>query len=196
MKVTSATYLRSALRPGQYPKDGRPEIAFVGRSNVGKSSLMNTLLGKKGLAKTSGTPGKTQTLNFFDVNNRFYFVDLPGYGYAKVPRSVKENWGRVMTGYLRDRPSLRLVIQLLDARHQPTAKDLEMLEILDAARVPTLVAATKIDKLKRAERARNLKAIPQALDLDPDALILPFSSVTGEGRRELWAVIEDQLAPP
>lgn len=194
MKVTSATYLLSAMRPGQYPKDGRPEFAFVGRSNVGKSSLMNVLLGRKGLAKTSSTPGKTQTLNFFEINRRFYFVDLPGYGYAKVPVAVKENWGRVMMGYLRDRPGLCMVAQLVDARHKPTAKDIEMLELLDEAEVPTLIVATKIDKLKRSERARNLRTIPEVLDLGEDALVLPFSSVTGEGRRELWGVIEDQLA--
>src|SRR5690606_1138545 len=109
MRIQSATFLKSAMQPDQYPRDGRPEIAFVGRSNVGKSSLLNSLLGKKGLAKTSSTPGKTQTINFFDINNRFYFVDLPGYGFAKVPLAVKEAWGRVMTAYLTDREPLKLV---------------------------------------------------------------------------------------
>lgn len=182
------------MDPEQYPNDRRPEFAFVGRSNVGKSSLMNALLGRNGLAKTSGTPGKTQTINFFDVNGRFYFVDLPGYGFAKVPLHVKNHWGRVMTAYLRDRPPLRLVAQLVDGRRKPTEDDLEMLELLDEAEVPTLIVATKMDKLKRSQRRRNLDTIRHTLELDDDALIIPFSTVSGEGRRELWAVIEDSLA--
>ncbi len=193
MKVTSAKFLTSALRPGQYPKDGRPEFAFAGRSNVGKSTLLNNLLNKKGMAKTSSTPGKTQTINFFDINGRIYFVDLPGYGYAKVPKSVKANWGRVMTAYLSERDPLRLVVQLLDARHKPTDNDLDMLELLDHAEVPTLIAATKIDKVKRSQRNRNLATIRQTLELDADALVLPVSGVTGEGVRQLWAVIDDLL---
>lgn len=194
MKITSATFVSSVMDPEQYPNDRRPEFAFVGRSNVGKSSLMNALLGRNGLAKTSGTPGKTQTINFFDVNGRFYFVDLPGYGFAKVPLHVKNHWGRVMIAYLRDRPPLRLVAQLVDGRRKPTENDLEMLELLDEAEVPTLIVATKMDKLKRSQRRRNLDTIRQTLELDDDALIIPFSTVSGEGRRELWAVIEDSLA--
>lgn len=194
MKITSATFVSSVMDPEQYPNDRRPEFAFVGRSNVGKSSLMNALLGRNGLAKTSGTPGKTQTINFFDVNGRFYFVDLPGYGFAKVPLHVKNHWGRVMIAYLRDRPPLRLVAQLVDGRRKPTENDLEMLELLDEAEVATLIVATKMDKLKRSQRRRNLDTIRHTLELDDDALIIPFSTVSGEGRRELWAVIEDSLA--
>jgi len=190
MKVTEAKFVISAVHPDQFPQDGRPEVAFVGRSNVGKSSLLNALLQRKRMAKTSGTPGKTQTINFFDVNGAIYFTDLPGYGYAKVPKKVKEHWGRVMTAYLATRKTLRLVVHLVDARHPPTDKDLDMLALLDRAEVPTLIAATKIDKLKRSERARNLRTIRKTLGLDEDALIIPFSAVSGEGVRPIWQVVD------
>ena len=193
MKVTSAQFLLSAMAPKYYPKDGFPEFAFVGRSNVGKSTLMNTLLGRKGLAKTSSTPGKTQTVNFFDINGKIFFVDLPGYGYAKVPKTMKRKWNLVMGEYLRSRETLRLVVQLVDARHGPTDKDLEMLSLLDEAQVPTLIVATKIDKLKRGQRKKNLDQIRKKLGLDEDALIIPFSGVTKEGKREIWRIIDDLM---
>ena len=194
MKILSATFLKSALKPDDYPRDGRPEFAFVGRSNVGKSSLMNALLGRKGLAKTSGTPGKTQTINFFDINGKFYFVDLPGYGYAKVPKTLKDAWNRVMTQYLRQREPLRMAAVLLDARHVPTDNDLHMLELLENAEVPTLLVATKIDKLKQSERKTNLRRIHEAVGLDEEGLVVPFSAITGEGVRPLWAIIEGMLS--
>lgn len=194
MKIVSATFLKSALKPDDYPRDGRPEFAFVGRSNVGKSSLMNALLGRKGLAKTSGTPGKTQTINFFDINGKFYFVDLPGYGYAKVPKTLKDAWNRVMTQYLRQREPLRMAAVLLDARHVPTDNDLHMLELLENAEVPTLLVATKIDKLKQSERKTNLRRIREAVGLDEEGLVVPFSAITGEGVRPLWATIEGMLS--
>ena len=194
MKIHSAKYLKSAMGPGDYPMNRYPEFAFVGRSNVGKSSLLNCLLGRKGLAKTSGTPGKTQTINFFDVNNALYFVDLPGYGYAKVPLPVKKKWGAVVTAYLQDREPLRLVVVLLDARHPPNDNDAYMLEQLDAAEVPTLIVATKSDKLKRSQRNACWKAIRESLDLDADALIIPFSAVTQEGMGDVWNVIDELLA--
>jgi GTP-binding protein len=191
MKVVSATFVGSYMRPEQYPRDGRPEFAFVGRSNVGKSTLLNKLLNRKGLAKTSGTPGKTQTVNFFDINGKVYFVDLPGYGYAKVPVSVKNKWGEVMSAYLSARPQLRLVIQLVDARHKPSEKDIEMLALLDEAQVPTLIAATKVDKVKPSEYRRNMQLIKDTLELADDALIVPASGLTGNGVKELWEVIDD-----
>lgn len=191
MKITSAEFIKSTLEPIQYPQDGRPEIAFVGRSNVGKSSLLNKLLGRKGLAKTSGTPGKTQTLNFFEINRAFYFVDLPGYGYAKVPKTLKEQWNRVMFAYLQEREPLRLVVSLMDSRHKPSDNDLQMLELLEAAEVPTVIVATKVDKLKKLERERNLATMHEHLELDEESMILPFSSETGEGVRPLWEVIGD-----
>lgn len=186
-----ARFLTSAIRPDQYPRDGRPEIAFVGRSNVGKSSLLNALLGRKGLAKTSSRPGKTQLLNFFEVGTDFYFVDLPGYGFAEVPLSVKQEWSRVMTAYLADREPLQMVALLVDARHKPSELDLDMLAQLDEAEVPTLLVATKVDKLKRNERKKHLARIREVLELDEEALIVPFSSESGEGRKELWAVIDE-----
>lgn len=194
MIVTTAKFLKSTIRSQDYPKDRRPEFAFLGRSNVGKSSLMNALLGKKGLAKTSSTPGKTQTINFFDINGRFYFVDLPGYGFAKAPLKVKAQWGRVVNAYIEHREPLRLVVMLLDSRHAPSAQDHELLEFLDLVEVPTLLVATKIDKLKRSERGRNLKRIRESLALSEEALILPFSAVKGEGKKELWSVIEEILS--
>ena len=193
MKVQTAKFVKSALKREEYPRDRRPEVAFVGRSNVGKSTLLNTLLGRQGLAKTSGTPGKTQTINFFDVNGSIYFVDLPGYGYAKVPKQLKAQWNRVMVEYVQDREPLCMVAALVDARHEPTAQDHEMLAILDEAEVPTLVVATKIDKLKRSQRKTNLERIRRSLDLDDDALVLPFSGVSKEGLRELRDVIDDCL---
>ncbi len=193
MKIQSAEFVCSVMRPDQYPRDGKPEIAFAGRSNVGKSSLMNALLKRKGLAKTSGTPGKTQTLNFFDINRKLYFVDLPGYGYAKVPKTVKAIWNAAMAVYLRDREPLRLVVQLLDSRHDVSDKDLEMIGLLAELEIPTLLVATKIDKLKRGERAKNLARIREVLELDEDALVIPTSSETGEGLPQTWDAIDDCL---
>jgi GTP-binding protein len=190
----TARFVKSAMGPDQYPRDGRPEMAFVGRSNVGKSSLLNALLGQKGLAKTSNRPGKTQTLNFFEIDNRFYFVDLPGYGFAKVPLPVKREWGKIMAAYLSGRETLRAVALLVDSRHKPSERDLEMLELLDAAEVPTLIVATKVDKLKKGDRKKNLERIRTFLELDEEALIVPFSVETGEGRRQLWEVIDEVVA--
>lgn len=193
MKLKHVAFLKSALKPEDLPRDGRPEIAFIGRSNVGKSSLLNTLLNRKGLAKTSSTPGKTQTLNYFDINGACYFVDLPGYGFAKVPMALKEQWNHYMTLYLQEREPLKLVCMLVDARHKPSALDLDMLSLLDEAAAPTLVVATKIDKLKQSERQANLTLIRETLQLDEEAFILPFSSVTREGLAPLWEVIDEQL---
>lgn len=193
MKVNHAEFVKSAMHPRDYPRDNRPEIGFVGRSNVGKSTLLNAVLKRKGLAKTSGTPGKTRTLNFFDVNGKVYFVDLPGYGYAKVPKSMKDQWVQCMTSYLTDREPLRLVAVLLDARHKPTGLDHDMLALLEEAEAPTLVVATKIDKLGRSQRAAQLRLIREELGLEKDALVLPCSGVTGEGVRELWEVIDGVL---
>lgn len=196
MRVTEATFIKSVLKADQLPKEGWAEIAFTGRSNVGKSSLLNALLRRKGLAKTSGTPGKTQTLNYFAINRKFYFVDLPGYGYAKVPLSLKAQWNVFMREYLSTRTELRLACALVDGRHAPSDNDIAMLDLLATAEVPTLVVATKIDKVKRSERHRNLKRIREGLGLDEEALIVPCSSETGEGLKEIWGVIEEWVAAP
>ena len=191
MRNVQASFVCSALLPKDFPKDQRPEFAFVGRSNVGKSSLLNTMLRRKELARTSSKPGKTQTINFFDVDGNCYFVDLPGYGYARVSRSVKDEWGKRMMDYLRGRDTIRMVALLVDARHEPADSDRHMLEILMASEKPTLIVATKFDKVKRSIRQKHLKFIREGLDLDSDALIIPFSSVTSEGVRELWEVIRE-----
>ncbi|MFP6597522.1 MAG: ribosome biogenesis GTP-binding protein YihA/YsxC [Candidatus Hydrogenedentota bacterium] len=191
MNAQQVTFVKSVYALSECPKGDIPEIAFVGRSNVGKSSLLNCIINRKGLAKTSSRPGKTQALNFFLMESQCHFVDLPGYGYAKVPLKMKEDWNRVMFSYLQEREQLGLVIHLVDARHKPTEKDLDMLSILDGAEVPTLIVATKIDKLKRGERKKNLKRIQETLELDDEAVIIPFSSETGEGRNELWTYIGD-----
>jgi GTP-binding protein len=193
MKVTSAEYVKSALEPKDFPRDRLPEFAFAGRSNVGKSSLLNRLLNRKGLAKTSKSPGKTRTINFFLVNDRMYFVDLPGYGYAKVSKSLRHTWGRMITSYLTGREPLRFVAHLIDARHPPTPNDHELLELLSDAEVPTLLVATKVDKLSKNQVASSLATIRRAFSLDSDALVVPFSSVTGAGVRELGAIVDEHL---
>lgn len=198
MKVRSCGFVKSALNLDDCPPEGRPEFAFAGRSNVGKSSLLNTLLNRRGLAKTSKTPGKTRTLNFFDVNGELYLVDLPGYGYAKAPKALQANWGKAITTYLRERKSLRLVVHLLDARHEPTQRDHELLDMLDAFARPVVLVATKVDKLKQKERATLENRIRKNLDLDDSALIIPFSCMNGEGKGPLWDVLESMTedSPP
>lgn len=171
MKVNDPKFVKSTLQP-DYPRDGRPEVAFVGRS-IGKSSLLNTLLNRRGLAKTSATPGKTQTLNFFDLDGRCYFVDLPGYGFAKVPLGMKQHWNVVMREYLAEREPLRLVVALVDARHKPTENDSMMLDLLEEAQKPTVVVATKWDKLRPSQQQPAIKLIQSTLELDEEALILP-----------------------
>ncbi len=195
MKITQAEFVKSALHASDLPRDGRPEIAFVGRSNVGKSSLLNALLGRRGLAKTSSTPGKTQTLNFFSVNSRYYFVDLPGYGFAKVPTKIKNEWGKALTDYLAMRHELRLVVVLVDGRHPPTRLDEEMLELLEEAERPVLIVATKVDKLKQAERSRVPKVVREKLDLDEEVEIVPVSAETKAGMKDLWEILDHILEP-
>lgn len=193
MKILSASYVKSAMRPEHYPSDGRPEIAFVGRSNVGKSTMLNVLLNKKGLAKTSKTPGKTQTVNFFDVNGKYYFVDLPGYGYARVSKEMREQWATVMTSYLTAKRPLRLVIVLMDSRHEPADQDLDLLDLLEDAEVPSLIVATKADKLRVSEMEAASNTIRKALGLDEDAAIVPFSAQSKQGLRDVWNIIDATL---
>lgn len=193
MKTNDVQFIKSALTPDQFPRDQKPEVAFVGRSNVGKSTLLNALFNRKGLAKTSGTPGKTRTLNFFDVGGRCYFVDLPGYGYAKVNKTMKQQWQKHMTDYLMQREPLRLAVALVDARHLPTLQDHEMLSLLEQAEVPIVLVATKIDKLKRGQRSAHLKRIREDFGLDEEAVILPFSGLTREGVQPLLSIIRDVL---
>lgn len=179
----NSEFILSANRPEHFPADGMPEIAFLGRSNVGKSSLINAIAGKKGLAFTSNTPGRTQTLNFYRIDGKLYFVDLPGYGYARVPLAAKDEWAKLIEHYLQERKTLRLSFLILDARRGWMDKDLDLKNWLEANHHPYLVVASKIDKLNQAEQHQGLKAIRQ------HAEPLPFSAVTGRGVREIWQAI-------
>lgn len=196
MKATQAQFVVSAAAPAQFPRDGLPEIAFAGRSNVGKSSLLNRLVGQKGLALVSKTPGRTRLINFFRINGEACFVDLPGYGYAAAPKSLRETWGELVEGYLRTRGELRGVVFLLDIRHEPTDRDLEMRGLLDEARLPWIPVLTKADKAGRHERGRLIRRIAKALSLPDPGLAIPFSATTGEGAREVWSAIAERLRAP
>lgn len=193
MKISSAEFARSGARAEDLIDDGAPEIAFAGRSNVGKSSLLNRLLGAR-LARTSSTPGRTQTVNYFRVNRRFWFVDLPGYGYAKAARSDRERWAKVVSSYIERDPSRRMLVQLVDARVGATPLDAQAAEYFAAVGGHRIVVATKVDKLKRGERAAALAGIRAALGPGGETALLPVSAVTGEGMRELWKSITDFLA--
>jgi len=193
MKITSVEFKKAILNLKDAPKDRKPEIAFAGKSNVGKSSLLNALFNRRNLAKTSNTPGKTRTINFFEVNSKFYFVDLPGYGYAEVSKELQEKWGELMFEYLTGRETLKLMVVLIDSRHGPNERDIQLIDFLDEQQIPTLLVATKIDKLSNSQRRPHLEMIRKSLNLDEDAIILPFSAVTKEGVAPLWKIIEDVL---
>ena len=175
---------------GWRPTPELPEVALVGRSNVGKSSLLNRLLRRRALARVSRTPGRTREINFFRVNDAFVLADLPGYGYARIAKERRAAWKPLAETYLRASPTLRGIVQLLDARHDPTADDRAMLDYLAELERPTLIVVTKIDKLPRAARITRLETLGEQLSLDPEQVI-PFSAVTGEGRDELAAAVVD-----
>ncbi|MFQ6031620.1 MAG: ribosome biogenesis GTP-binding protein YihA/YsxC [Candidatus Zixiibacteriota bacterium] len=183
-KVKNATYVKSVFNVGDLPKSRLPEIAFAGRSNVGKSSVLNKLANIRNLAKISSTPGKTRQINFFLINENLYFVDLPGYGYAKVSKSMKESWGRLVEEYLKKSENLKGVILLIDARHQPFEADLQLLEWLDFYQKEKLVVLTKTDKLSRSVLLLNSKNTSKILNLNLDSLVL-FSAKTGEGKERI-----------
>jgi len=186
MRITSAEFVTSAVTPEQFPAAVGPEIAFVGRSNVGKSSLLNSLLNRRGLAKTSSTPGKTRMINFFRVNDQLGFVDLPGYGYAQVSRTERAAWGPMVERFFRQRQSLGGVIQLIDARHAPSAEDRQRRAWLLERKVPLLTVATKVDKISRNQRLSHVKQIREALNLDESDALQLFSAQTGEGKEKVW----------
>jgi len=198
MKVTSASFVKSAFEESQWPRDRRPEVAFLGRSNVGKSSLINSLLRVKGLARTSSTPGRTQSLNFFLINERFYFVDVPGYGFARAPREVREGWGKLVTDYLAKRDSLVLSIHIVDSRHEPTTLDLQLREWLLSRGKPFLTVATKADKLSQNELHKNLARARRALGAvgggtDAGGELVAYSATTGRGRERVWHALEEAV---
>lgn len=190
----SAEFIKSATDPKHYPEDVYPEVAFVGRSNVGKSSLINALVRRKNLAKTSNTPGRTQLINFFLINGRFAFVDLPGYGFARVPEAVRQNWGPMVETYLRIRSNLRLVILIMDIRRDPAAHDIDLLQWFNHYRIPVLLVLTKIDKLSKSQvqlRARQIeKLMIEGANLNTVPHPILFSAKTGEGREAILAYIE------
>jgi GTP-binding protein len=189
MKIISAEFVKSATKPSEYPLENFPEVAIAGKSNVGKSSLINALVNRKNLAKTSSSPGRTQVINFFRVNGRLSLVDLPGYGYAKVPLEIRKTWKPMVESYLQTRREIRLVILILDARRGASADDLALLDWLDYHSIPSLIVLTKADKLSQIERARQKKALAESPLLSGKTLSF-FSAVTGEGKDELWRLIE------
>lgn len=193
MHVKSALFIKSATKPQNYPAALLPEIAFAGRSNVGKSSLINALVNRRGLVRTSSTPGRTQLINFFDINGELSLVDLPGFGFAQVPLVVKKQWGPMMRTYLETRPTLKAVVMLFDVRRVPRDEDLQMLDWLEEFGVPTIPVITKIDKVTRNQRAKQLGPIAEATGLPLEAFTL-FSAQTKEGRDEIWERIEDALS--
>jgi GTP-binding protein len=188
VKVETAEFVRSAHGSGDYLRDGRPEVAFVGRSNVGKSSLLNRLLGRKGLARTSSTPGRTQAVNYFLVNRRFYFVDLPGYGYAKAGKEARREWAGRVEGYFREaKPAL--VVMLVDGNVGATPLDEQAHEYLSSLDVELLVAATKIDRISRGRWAQVARDIRKVLSSEEEIPVIPVSARSGEGIKELWGAI-------
>ena len=202
--IIKAEYATTAVRKDQYPQDGLPEVAFLGRSNVGKSSLINSLCNHRGLARVSGAPGKTQTINYFRAALRrrdeegeqqrlpFYLVDLPGYGYAKTGKERRKIWKKFIDEYLLTSPNLQFVCQLIDIRHEPMASDVEMFQWLVEHHVPVLIVATKADKIGKNARQKNIAAIRRALGVK-EISILPYSSVKNEGRSDLLDVIRETL---
>jgi|SRR5690625_1253766 len=193
MKVTQADFTISAVSPKQYPTGQLPEIALAGRSNVGKSSFINRMINRKALARTSSKPGKTQTLNYYLINEFFYFVDVPGYGYAKVSKSERAKWGTMMETYFAERENLKLTILVVDMRHKPTADDVLMYDYLKQLGLPCLVIATKLDKLKKSQINKQLKVIKETLQLEPEDQIISFSAETSQGKDIAWKVIQDHL---
>ena len=186
MKIRSSEIVVSAIRKEQYPAEGLPEIALVGRSNVGKSSATNALLNRRNFARTSQTPGKTRTINFYKINNEFYFVDLPGYGYAKVSKSEKDKWGVIMERYLQDRQELCAIFLLVDIRHEPTNDDVMMYEWIKHFGYECVVIATKADKISRGQYQKHISIIRKKLLLEKDEKVIPLSSSKKTGVEDVW----------
>nr|WP_263325530.1 ribosome biogenesis GTP-binding protein YihA/YsxC [Neobacillus sp. Marseille-Q6967] len=193
MKVTSSDIVISAVKPEQYPETDLPEFALAGRSNVGKSSFINKMLNRKGLARISSKPGKTQTLNFYLINEILHFVDVPGYGYAKVSKSERAAWGKMIETYLTRREQLRAVVLIVDLRHPPTEDDVMMYDFLKHYEIPCIVIATKADKIPRGKWQKYLKVTKETLDLEESDQIVLFSSETGEGKDKAWSIIQSYM---
>ena len=191
MNIHNVELTISAVKPAQYPKTDFPDLAFAGRSNVGKSSLINKLLNRKSLARVSQKPGKTATINFYNIDNTLNFVDLPGYGFAQVSKEEKRRWGNMIETYLNSRSQLSQVVLLVDSRHKPTADDCLMLSFIRSVCPRAVVVATKFDKLKTSQKEASLKLIIDTLELKNDDIIIPFSSVKGTGCEEFWSYVNE-----
>ena len=185
VNLQKAEFVLSAVSPKNFIQDGLPQVAFAGRSNVGKSSVINRLLNRKNLARVGAAPGKTTHINYFNIDGAFYLVDLPGYGYAKVSKAERDRWGRLMERYFADRALMSLGVLIVDARHKPTADDCTMAQWYKDAQCPFLVVANKLDKLKKREIEPNLQQIREVLELDNTVKLIPFSAEKGEGKQEL-----------
>jgi GTP-binding protein len=190
--IKSAEFVTSAVKPSQYPPAVLPEIAFAGRSNVGKSSLINTLVNRKRLVKTSSTPGRTQLINFFNINEKFSFVDIPGYGYAKVPASVKKKWGPMIETYITTRKTLKGVVLIMDLRRTPGPEEMNMLDWLNHYDIPSVPVLTKSDKLSKTRQQKQLKEISNTLSADKDNLIL-FSAKSRQGKDAVWDTVKQLI---
>ncbi|MBD5452191.1 MAG: YihA family ribosome biogenesis GTP-binding protein [Lachnospiraceae bacterium] len=175
------------------PENQMTEIAFAGKSNVGKSSLINALMNRKSLARTSAQPGKTQTINFYNINDELYFVDLPGYGYAKVSVEVKEKWGKMVEKYLRQSKQLKAVFLLIDIRHEPSANDKQMYQWILSNGYQPIIIATKMDKINRSQLQKHIKMVKEGLGVAKDTIVIPFSAVSKQGRDEIYALIDDMM---
>ncbi|WP_078379498.1 ribosome biogenesis GTP-binding protein YihA/YsxC [Sutcliffiella halmapala] len=193
MKVTQAEIVISAVKPEQYPTDLMPEFALAGRSNVGKSSFINKMINRKNLARTSSKPGKTQTLNFYLINEMLHFVDVPGYGFAKVPKSERDAWGRMMQTYLTSREQLRAVLLIVDLRHAPSKDDVTMYEYLKHYELPVIVIATKADKIPKGKWQKHLKVVRETLDMQKEDEVVLFSSETAQGKDEVWGILQKRM---
>jgi GTP-binding protein len=191
MKIKKSEFVTSAVTKDQYPESELPEIAMVGRSNVGKSSLINMLLNRKNLARTSGTPGKTQLINFFDIDGKFTLVDLPGYGYARVSKEQKKTWGKIIETYLQTRTNLLEVFLLVDLRHKPTQEDIDMYQWIKSYGFNGIVVGTKHDKIKRSQLQKHKKIIRDTLGMDSDAVLVTASTMTREGKYDIWEILNE-----
>ncbi|MCI8913254.1 MAG: YihA family ribosome biogenesis GTP-binding protein [Lawsonibacter sp.] len=193
VNLQKAEFIRSAVSPNSFIQDGLPQVAFAGRSNVGKSSVINRLLNRKNFARVGASPGKTVHVNYFDIDKTFYLVDLPGYGYAKVSKSERDRWGRLMEDYFARPDLLTLGVMIVDSRHKPTADDFTMFRWFRDTGCPLIIVANKLDKLKKSEVAPNLQLIRDTLSLDSGDLLIPFSAEKGSGREELLAAILQEI---
>lgn len=194
INFNKAEFVLSAVKASTFIRDGKPQVTFAGRSNVGKSSVINRLLGRKNFARVGATPGKTNQINYFDIDGKLYFTDLPGYGYAKVSKEERDRWGRLMESYFAEPELITLGVLIVDARHKPTADDVTMCDWFKGTGCPVIVVANKLDKLKKSEIEPNLTLIRQTLTLPEEALLIPFSAEKGTGKTELLAAISEICA--